>query len=772
MCVVPIKIIKLVGLNLNAYMEEHLPKIIIDLGLILGVGAITTLIFKRINQPLVLGYIIAGFLVGPHFTYLPTVADEHSIEIWAKIGVIFLLFSLGLEFSFKKLLNVGGSASITALVEIICIIAVGYYAGQLMGWSQMDSIFLGGLLASSSTTIIIRAFDELKLKRKKFANVVFGILIVEDIVVILLMVILSTMAVSQQFDGAEMFSSLIKLGFFLAVWFLGGIFVIPSFLRAIKKYLDDETLLILSIGLCLGMVYIADRVGFSIELGAFVMGSILAETIYAEKIEHTLQSVKTLFATIFFVSIGMMIDPASMIEHKWAILVVTLITIFGKLLFTSIGALLSGQPLKQSVQVGMSMAQIGEFAFIVAGLGLSLGVTSDFLFPVAVGVSAITTFTTPYLMKSSEKTYEILNKILPQKVLKSIDRYSSDTQHIQDENQWKMILTRTIKNLALNTVIVIAIAFFTKSFILIMLYDTLSPFLANLITLVLTFFISAPFLWALVGNRVSKQLMTDFWHESKYNRAPIIGLFALRILFILGLIVFIYYQFFSSEIAVALLIVFILTALYFLSKHFNTIYSIIQNRFLYNLNEREIIEEKRQAQLKDNYQYTWDNTHISEMEVPRHANFIGVPLGELNWRTKFHINIAYIKRGDRIIQMPTSTDVLYPLDEIGIIGTDEQIQKFEKYLSIIGESIPTESVKDRIDITMDKVVIPKGVADVAYQDVGWVKDTTHGIVVSIERDGMISYNPDRDAIIEAGDYLTIVADKKKLKEFIKTYNLK
>ncbi|MBF0598266.1 cation:proton antiporter [Faecalibacter rhinopitheci] len=753
-------------------MEEHLPKLITDLALILGVGAITTLIFKRINQPLVLGYIIAGFLVGPHFTYLPSVAEEHNVEIWAKIGVIFLLFSLGLEFSFKKLLNVGGSASITALVEIIFIVIIGYFVGQWMGWSNMDSIFLGGLLASSSTTIIIRAFDELGLKRKKFANVVFGILIVEDIVVILLMVMLSTMAVSQQFNGTEMFSSLVKLGFFLAVWFLGGIFVIPSFLRSIKKYLDEETLLILSLGLCLGMVYIADSVGFSIELGAFVMGSILAETIYAEKIEHTLKSVKTLFATIFFVSIGMMIDPASMIEHKWAIIVVTLVTVFGKLIFTTLGALLSGQPLKQSIQVGMSMAQIGEFAFIVAGLGLSLGVTSDFLFPVAVGVSAITTFTTPYLIKSSEATYTLLNRILPQKFINTIDRYSSDTQHIKDENQWKMIIEKTIRNLALNTIIVIAITFFMKNFVLLLLYDNVSPFLANFITMIVTLIISIPFLWALVGSRVSKQLMSKFWLESKFNRAPIIGLFSLRVSFILGLIIFIYYQFFSSEVAVLILIVVLLGLMYLLSKHFNNIYSIIQNRFIYNLNEREILEEKKQKIKKENYQYTWDNTHISEMYVPRHANFIGVPLGDLNWRTKFHINIAYIKRGDRIIQMPNSESVLYPLDEIGIIGTDEQIQKFEKYLSIIGESVPTSDIKDRIDITMDKVVVPENVADVAYQDVGWVKDTSTGIVVSIERDGKIVYNPDREIMIEPGDYLTIVADKKKLKEFIKLYNLK
>ena len=753
-------------------MEEHLPKLIIDLGLILGVGAITTLIFKRINQPLVLGYIIAGFLVGPHFTYLPSVADAHNVEIWAKIGVIFLLFSLGLEFSFKKLLNVGGSASITALVEIICIILVGYYAGQWMGWSNMDSIFLGGLLASSSTTIIIRAFDELGLKRKKFANVVFGILIVEDIVVILLMVMLSTMAVSQQFNGGQMFESLIKLGFFLAVWFLGGIFIIPSFLRSIKKYLDDETLLILSIGLCLGMVYVAEESGFSIELGAFVMGSILAETVYAERIEHNLTSVKTLFATVFFVSIGMMIDPASMYQHKWAILIVSLITIVGKLVFTSLGALLSGQPLKQSIQVGMSMAQIGEFAFIVAGLGLTLGVTSEFLFPVAVGVSAITTFTTPYLIKSADSVYNVLKVVVPKRILKSIEIYSSDTQHIKDESKCKIIIQRTIKNLAINTIIVVAITFFTKSFILEVLSTHINPLIANIITMIITLIIAIPFLWALIGTRVSKQLMRDFWYESKFNRAPIIGIVTLRVIFIFGLVIHIYNEFFSSIWAFVVLVVILGAIFYLLSKHFKKVYEVIQNRFIFNLNEREIIEEKRKALKKEHYQFTWDNTHISEMEVPRHANFIGVSLSDLNWRTKFHINIAYIKRGDRIIEIPNSEAVLYPLDKLGIIGTDEHIQKFEKYLTIIGESVPNEKVKDKLNIGMQRVVVPENVPELGYREVGWVKDTAEGIVVLIERYGAKFYNPERDVMIEPGDYLTIVADKDKLKQFIKEYNLK
>lgn len=755
-------------------MEEHLPTLITDLGLILCVGAITTLIFKRINQPLVLGYIIAGFLVSPHFSFIPSIADEHNVEIWAKIGVIFLLFSLGLEFSFKKLLNVGGSASITAIVEIFCIVTVGYFAGRFMNWSTMDSVFLGGILASSSTTIIIRAFDELGLKRKKFAKVVFGILIVEDIVVILLMVMLSTMAVSQHFNGGEMVISFIKLGFFLAVWFIGGIFIIPSFLRAIKSYLDDETLLVISVGLCLGMVYIADSAGFSIELGAFVMGSILAETVYAEKIEHNFESVKNLFATIFFISIGMMIDPVSMYEHKWIILIVTLITIIGKLVFTAIGALMSGQSLKQSVQVGMSMAQIGEFAFIVAGLGLSLGVTSDFLFPVAIGVSAITTFTTPYLIKSSEPIYKVLIKILPQKITKGIESYSSDTQRIHDDNKWKKIIIQTISTISINSVIIIAITLIVESYFLPFLMTWFTGFGGSLISLILTFILCIPFIWALIGSKPKKEIISEFWDESIYNRAPIIAIISVRLTLVVLCVIFIYNQFFSSKIASLVLAAVLLITMYYLSKYFNQFYNYIQTKFIFNLNEREIIQKKKEAKLqKEKFQYTWDNTHISDMTVPQNANFIGIPLGDLDWRTKFNINIAYIKRGDRILQTPNSESILYPFDKIGIIGNDEQIQKFERYLQIIGETPPEENeIKNTDNFTLQKVVVPKDNSILENKTVGFIKDHSKVIVVSIERDGEIIQNPHRNTIIKLGDYLTIVADKKSLKKLIQKYELK
>src|SRR5688572_5081306 len=509
----------------------HLPDLIRDLALILMAGATTTLIFRKIKQPLVLGYIIAGFLVGPYFHFFPTVADNKNIEVLAEIGVIFLLFSLGLEFSFKKLMRVGGAASITALVEIAFITVAGYYAGKWMGWSTMDSLFLGGMLASSSTTIIIRAFEELGVKTKQYARIVFGVLVVEDIVVILLMVLLSTIAVTKQFEGTEIVFTILKLLFFLAIWFIAGIFLLPTLLKKAKHLFDDEALLILSVGLCLGMVVLATAVGFSAELGAFIMGSIIAETTSAEKIEHVTKPVKDLFGAVFFVSVGMMIDPEAIMQYGWPVVVVTFLTLFGKLFSTTLGALLSGQPLKQSVQVGMSMAQIGEFAFIVATLGLSLGVISDFLFPVAVGASAITTFTTPYLIKFSEPLYLFLERFLPERWIKRLNRYSTSTQSIRAETDWKIVLKSLRNIIFINGIFLLILIGLSLYFLIPYLDKTIEDYITRrVVALVISFSIGLPFLWALMVKKPENNAYKELWLEKKYNRGPLVILEALRVL--------------------------------------------------------------------------------------------------------------------------------------------------------------------------------------------------------------------------------------------------
>lgn len=736
----------------------HLPDLIADLGLILAAAGITTLIFKKIKQPLVLGYILAGLLVGPHLDFFPSVTDTKNINIWGEIGVIFLLFSLGLEFSFKKLVKVGGSASVTAIVEVVFMLLIGFSAGKLMGWKTMDSIFLGGILSVSSTTIIIRAFEELGVKHKKFAGLVFGVLIVEDLVAILLLVLLSTLAVSQQFAGSEMLISILKLAFFLVLWFLGGIFLIPSFLKATRKLMNDETMLVVSLALCLLMVLLAVKVGFSPALGAFIMGSILAETTQAEKIEHLTKSVKDLFAAVFFVSVGMLIDPKILIDYSIPIVVVTLATIFGKFLSSSLGALLSGQPLKTSVQSGMSLAQIGEFSFIIATLGLTLKVTSDFLYPIAVAASAITTFTTPYLIKHSEAFYNFLNRILPKKWLDGISRYSSSTAGITTLSDWKILLRSYAFNTVIHSVIIVAVIFLASRYI--------QPFIANnfvngikstIISLVVSFIIMAPFLWALSIRRIQKTAYSHLWLNKKYTRGPLIAIEVFRIALGIFFVGFLMYEFFDTWIASGIALALIVLMMFIFSRKLQTFYNKLEKRFILNLNARE--NQKPDI-------LPWD-THLTELTVSPESEVVGQTLSSLMIREKFGVNIAMIERGRNNIPTPGRDERLYPNDKLLLIGADDQLAAVKAILEV---DIPeTESEKNFPDkeMTLQKVVVnlESPVYGLSIRNAG-IREKAQALIVGIERGSERILNPSSDFTFDNGDIIWIVGNNKKIKEVI------
>ena len=752
----------------------HLPALIQDLALILIAGAITTLIFRRIRQPLVLGYIIAGFLVGPHFQFLPTVADNENIETLAEIGVIFLLFNLGLEFSFKKLMRVGGEASVTALVEIIFITVAGYLVGKWMGWSTMDSLFLGGMLASSSTTIIIRAFDELGVKTKQFARIVFGVLIVEDIVVILLMVLLSTVAVTQQFEGGEIIFTVGKLLFFMVLWFLAGIFLLPTFLRRTKPLQDSETLLVMSIGLCLGMVVVATSVGFSAELGAFVMGSLIAETTAAEKVEHVTKSVKDLFGAVFFVSVGMMIDPKVIIEYGVPVFAVTVLTLFGKLFSTTVGAVLSGQPLKQSVQVGMSMAQIGEFAFIVATLGLSLGVISDFLFPVAVGASAITTFTTPYLIKGSEPFYNYLERILPKRWVASLNRYSTSTQNIQAESAWKTVLKSYLNIVAPNGIVLVGLLYLSLNVLKPEISKEFEHTLVgDIIGLVVSLAAAAPFLWAVMAKRPNSLAYKELWLETRYSRGPLLLIEIGRIVVGVVLISFWVFGYLSTEAATLVAVPIVIGVLVIFGKRLQLFYERLQRRFLTNLNARETAADadhsatanmnRRREELQSTL-IPWD-AHIVELDVPPQAEYIGKSLAELGWREKYGINIVYIKRGEKLIMVPTRNAILLPFDRVGFIASDEQLQAFKPVFDAVENG-------DGEEVEVDEIALKKIVVDEYTKLQGQnirnsgLRERTNGLVIGIERDDQRILNPDSAFVFEWGDIVWIVGERKKIRQLI------
>lgn len=733
----------------------HLPDLISDLGLILITAAIAVLLFRMLKQPLVLGYLVAGFLAGSEFDFFPTVKDVNSVKVWAEIGVIFLLFSLGLEFSFKKLMKVGGTASITAFTQIIAMVTIGFFVGQLMGWNKMNSIFLGVILSISSTTIILKTFDELGVKSQKFAGNVIGSLIVQDIIAILMMVLLSTIAVSQQFSGMELVFSVLKLLFFLTIWFVVGIFFIPTLLKKAKHLLTDEMLLIISLALCLLMVIFAAGVGFSPALGAFIMGSIIAETTQAEHIEHLVKPVKDLFGAVFFVSVGMLINPETLVEYALPVAILTLVVIFGQSLSSTIGALLSGQPLKQSIQTGMSLSQIGEFSFIIATLGTTLKVTSDFLYPIVVAVSAVTTFTTPFMVKFAAPFSGYVEKKLPRKWVKRIQLYSANTEEIKSISNWQIVLRSYLIQVVIHSIIIVAVILLSSNFILPLVQG--SRF-GNAIAALITIVILSPFLWALSLRRVAVKEVSILMEERKHQ-GPIIMLVIFRIVLTLFYVGFVLNTFFSSGVA---FIAFMLAigAYILFPKRLHAVYNKIESHFLSNFNDREIRKEnKRQNTLSP-----WDG-HMAEFEIAKESNLAGKTLEELTIREQFGINIASIRRGEVLINIPIRTERLFPGDEISVIGTDDQVKDFKNYLDKNEIDVPeeveqTEIILQKLELK-NRVCIGKSIRE------SQIREKTHGIIVGIERNGKRILNPESHLVLEDSDILWIAGEKKKIAEFLK-----
>lgn len=740
---------------------NHLPHLIKDLGLILIVAGLTTLLFKRLKQPVVLGYILAGFIVGPKLTLFPTVTEVENIRIWADIGVIFLLFTLGLEFSFKKLVSIGGPASVTGLIEVSGMLIVGFLLGKALGWATMDCIFLGGILSIASTTIIIRAFEEQGVKSKKFAELVFGVLIIEDLVAVVLMVLLSTIAVSREFAGVEMLQSILRLVFFLMLWFIAGIFFIPSFLSRVQKHLNDETLLVLSLGLCLLMVIFASYVGFSPALGAFIMGSILAETVQAERIEHIVKPVKNLFAAVFFVSVGMLINPEVLVEYAAPIVLITLALIIFKVFFVATGAVISGQPLRVSLFAAMSMGQIGEFSFIIATLGVTLGVTSSYLYPIAVTVSAITTFSTPYMLKAAPPLYSRLDRMLPERWKKLLVRYSTGAQNVSTLGDWQMIL-RSFVLVSLFTLII------CSGIIVIYLevvHDKIlgridDVALATIVTAVLCLLTISPFLWALSMRKMQPQVFARLWSNTR-NHGPLIVLRLLRLglaVTIVGATLIVFLPIKLALIAAVILIGIIIV----FAKKIHSFYLAVEERFFTNFNQREI----RHAKIHRKELAPWD-AHISQYKLPVGSACIGKTLAELKLREDIGVNVAMIKRGQsETVIAPVGNTMLFPGDRVYVIGTDEQLDDFNELI---------QPAIDNTDKSGKKVVLKKLPVENSSYLVGKsirdskVREKTNGIVVGIERGGRRMLNPKSDTVFEEDDKLWIVGEATLIREFKKEY---
>ncbi len=743
---------------------SHLTPLISDLALILICAGITTLIFKKLKQPLVLGYIVAGFLCSPHFQFTPSVADEVNMQIWSEIGVIFLLFALGLDFSFKKMLKSGSSTVIAACTIIFCMILIGMFVGWLFGWKQMDCMFLGGMLAMSSTTIIYKAFDDMGLRQQRFAGIVLSILVLEDILAIVLMVMLTTLAVSKNFEGGEMAYSIVKLVFFLVLWFVVGIYLIPLFLRRVRRLMSNETLLIVSLALCFGMVVLAAKVGFSPAFGAFVMGSILSETIDSERIEHLVNPVKDLFGAIFFVSVGMMVDPAMIVEYIGPIIVIVLAILVGQTVFGTGGVLLSGQPLKIAVQCGFSLTQIGEFAFIIASLGVSLNVTSHFLYPIVVAVSVITTFFTPYMIRLSGPAYRLVDAHLPRFWKELLRRYSAGTSTVNHQNNWKKLLTAILRIVLVYSVLCVAVMVLSFNLFLPLLVSALGDFWGKVAGAAVTIVLVAPFLRAMIMKKNHSIEFKALWADNRYNHAPLISVILLRIIFGIGFVVYIVEYLFQTSTALVVGIALVLVVLMIFSRFLKKQSIGLERTFVQNLRSKDVhkvyLGEKRPeyaGRLLDR------DLHLSDFTVPADSLWGGKTLKELDLGKKYGVHVASIIRGKHRLNIPGGENRIYPGDTLQVIGTDDQLSVFTTQAEKVSGYHSDDDFEKR-EMYLKQFVIVAGspFCKRTIRECG-VRNKYHCLVVGIElTTGDSLHKPDVNLPLNEGDILWVVGEKDNL----------
>ncbi len=728
-----------------------------DLAFILILGAGITLLFKWLKQPVVLGYIVAGFLASPNFEYLPSVSTEENIEFWAQIGIIVLLFSLGLEFSFKKLLNAGGSAVVTALFIVCGMMGAGFAVGHVLGFTYINSLFLGGMLSMSSTTIIIKAFTDLGLRQKKFASLVLAVLIVEDLFAVLMMVILSSIAINNSVEGAEMLYSVSKLGFFLIMWFLVGVFVLPSLLNYQRRYLNSETLLIVSMGLCLGMAVFSVYCGFSLALGAFVMGSILAGTSFAERIERVTMPVKDLFGAVFFISVGMMVNPHIIFDYFGPILLLSAVVIAGMIFFGTFGMLLTGQTLRVAIESGFSLTQIGEFAFIIASLGMSLGVLEPTIYPIVVAVSVITTFTTPYFIRMADPVYNWIERHLPRRLNFLINRYSGNVT-TESENVtatlWKSLFRRYLWRVLLYTIVLISLTILSLNF-LMPLMTSVFPSWGRFFTTVISLVIMAPFLMAMTYPASKKTERERLVAANARFDVPLIVMTVFRLLIAMVIIVYLLSHIYSLLVGWTVgLAVFLLIILSF-SNRVRKRMQNIEAKFLDNLNERELRRSGRNNNLVS-------NMHLAFMTVGYGCPFVGERLKNSGLRQKYGVSVSSIQRGNEMILVPDADARIFPGDVLGVIGTDEEIQAMLPVIESAGEN-DTDTPKSG-DIKLTSVRLgensPIVGRTVAQAD---LSHTFSALLVSVQR-GDEFLQPDAKTVFMAGDTIWVVGDKNRLSE--------
>lgn len=753
----------------------HIPVLISDLAVMLITAGLITILFKKIKQPLVLGYILAGFLISSYFPFFPTVVDTDSITTWSEIGIIFLMFHLGLEFNLHKLARVGSTAIITAIVEVIGILAVGFLAGRLLGFGVMDSVFLGGMLSMSSTTIIIKAFDELQLRGKKFTELVFGTLVIEDIVGIFMMVILSTISVSKNVTGGQVAGSLSLMILYLIIWLILGIYFLPTFLNRTIKLMNDEMLLIVSLGVCFGMVILANALGFSSALGAFLSGSLLAGTVHVERIEHLTKGVKDLFGAVFFLSVGMLVNPQTLVEYATPIIVITAVTIFGKLIFSSLGMLLSGQTLDNALKCGFSLAQIGEFAFIIASLGMSLGVTGDYLYPIVVSVSVITTFTTPFCIKTAPKFISVIEKHLPDSLVAKLNKYTSEDQAEKEkDNDWYLYIKKYFRRVVVFGGLMLVIAIFGIHVAEPALSGYMGKTAADTITCVLIYVFMAPFVGPMMN--LHNNLFTSLWLKRKSFRLPLIVLNLIKVAIAVSIAMIPLAVLFNVK---AIWLFFIIVGIMVIlgrSDGMTGWYLQLETRFLRNFNER-IIKREEALGMKE----TWlDNKlHIISFFAPKEGEFLGTPLRELDWGYRYNVYVVKIQRGTHTYILPKENVSIQAGDKVYVVGEEMAIMNFYKII----DSEPCKrmrTVRQFMDSgypDVDKALAICAVKITGQEDFagksiknGNVRSHWNCMILGLQRKGLTVIMPNASMIISKGDIMWVMGSNNNVGRLASEYD--
>ena len=688
------------------YKVSEVPTLINDLALILIVASTVTLLFKKLKQPLVLGYIMAGFIVSPHMPYTMSVMDAVDIKTWADIGVMFLLFSLGLDFSFKKIIKMGITPVITTLTIIFAMMTLGIVVGHAFDWKRMDCIFLGGMLAMSSTTIIYKAFTDMGLRQQKFAQPVMSVLILEDILAIVMMVMLSAIASGNNPDGGEMIGSVVKIGFFLVLWFVVGIFAVPWFLRSTRKLINNETLLIVSLGLCCLMAVVSTKVGFSSAFGAFVMGSILAETIEAAKIEKLVAPVKDLFGAVFFVSVGMLVDPKIIVEYAVPIGVLVLTILLGQSIFGTFGFLIGGQSLKSAMRCGFSMAQIGEFSFIIASLGLSLHVTGEFLYPVVVAVSVITTFLTPYMIRLSVPSYNVLERHLPKTWVRALNNITLSHPSSAPKSNWHSLIAQMARITLIYSILSVATIALMFTFFLPFIRRMMPGmhWWANGICGVLTVMFIAPFLRAIVMKKNHSEEFRALWNDSRSNRMPLLVTILVRLIIASAFVFYICNFLTRFTNALMMTIAVAVVGIMILSRGLKKQSIKMERMFVQNLRSRDI-EQQVLGLKKPLYEgHLLDrDIHISEIEIPENSTWAGLCLADLRLSNRFGIHVSSILRGHRRINIPGGDDIVFPGDKLQVIGSDSQLAA--AHAAVAGDIEPDDPDIEKREMRLSQIVI-------------------------------------------------------------------